>query len=325
MDSTLFLSEITCLDHAMVVPAGPRDEYPSKIKGGSYMVSCFVSGKVDEYENVVVDFSNIKKFLKSELDDYRRGYDHKLLLIPGTPDVSVGLPAYEGNVLLAMHGISVELPAARVTEFRHVTYSTFSAFQDVRHALQYELSAYLTERATLQYEQDIEVKVVLTGNSSFTTAFQGITNVDIPFNYIHGLPHSSSVGCRNIAHGHESFVSLALNADAFTLTSMREVCQYIRQELLGPYTVFAAKNNARFQDGWVSIQYGAEGAASDKQFFRMIVNPDVYTVNILERDTTVENITAWLNDKLVSKFGSIFARLAVSEGLTKGAVIYRGK
>ena len=75
MNSSIVMRNITCLDHSWIDTIG-------KIHGRSYHVDVEISGKVDDTEQVVLDFSVGKKQLKSIIDDNVIGLDHKLLISP---------------------------------------------------------------------------------------------------------------------------------------------------------------------------------------------------------------------------------------------------
>ena len=81
MRSTMFLSDVTVLDHAYIDDSG-------FIVGGSFHPCFNVSGEIDGTEQVVVDFSAIKKQIKALIDSKETGYDHKLWIIEGFSNIS---------------------------------------------------------------------------------------------------------------------------------------------------------------------------------------------------------------------------------------------
>lgn len=324
MNSTMFLADLTCLDHSFIIPGGfsttgLTSEFPILV-GGSYMVSCYVSGPVDEYENVVVDFSNIKKFLKSEIDCFERGYDHKMLMLAGTPGVEV-TPLEGHQVAITMPGMRIELPAVRVTEFRSVEFKDLHKFTSLKDAFEYELGVYITNRAQIAYEKDVKVKVCLSPNMPFIKSFsmsrnKSEFNTCTVFNYIHGLHRSSSVGCRNIAHGHQSVVYSASDKPTPEFRARMEA-------LLKGSVVFVSEDTYLRQDAQTGVvEYGVSGPHGQEHFkmtISTVKGEHLYNVLVLPRETTVENIAEFLaRDAAWSGFTGT---LAVSEGLTKGAVI----
>jgi hypothetical protein len=72
--STMFLANLSVVDHAVLIPEG-------LIRGNSHNPSFEVSGVVDEVENVVCDFSTIKKRMKQLIDDHDMGFDHKCWIL----------------------------------------------------------------------------------------------------------------------------------------------------------------------------------------------------------------------------------------------------
>lgn len=80
--SSMFLRNVTCIDHAFVDNRG-------FIEGGSFHQEIIVTGEVDEHEQVVVDFSSVKKQIKAIIDAKETGFDHKLWIIKGWSDCQV--------------------------------------------------------------------------------------------------------------------------------------------------------------------------------------------------------------------------------------------
>ena len=312
--ATLFLADITCLDHAIIIPGALDKSGRPRLTGGSYMVSCYVTGPVDPHENVVVDFSNLKKFLKSEIDNYEMGYDHKLLIIPGTPGV-----ACEGTgsqLTVSIPGMRIELPKSRVAFLRRSGYPQQGDFlMGVCTALENELSSFLTERAKVF--GDVKVRVGLSSESPFLSSIEQSSAgrkgcFSVGFNYVHGLSRSSSLGCRNIAHGHRSTITVFSNERSLELTTGFE-------RLFGN-VVFASKDT--FDPATRTISYAAPGPTGEKQQeFKMQLLDDQYTLILLKKETTVENIAEYVRDLVHTVTPKGIQRLAVSEGLTKGAVI----
>ena len=313
--ATLFLADITCLDHAIIVPGALDKSGLPRLTGGSYMVSCYVTGPVDPHENVVMDFSNLKKFLKSELDSYERGYDHKLLVIPGTPGVSCD--GTGSQLTISIPGMLIELPLSRVAFLRRslphlpVDYRT-----SLHKILENELSAFLTERAKVF--GDVKVRVSLSQESPFLTSVERsrasaeLGCVSVGFSYVHGLPRSTSLGCRNIAHGHRSTITV------FSLYAGLELTTGL--ERIFDNAVFASKDS--FDPATRTISYSAPGPAGEKpQAFKMQLSDDRYNLILLEKETTVENIAEYVRERVAALAPKGVHLIAVSEGLTKGAVI----
>ena len=77
----LFLSDLTVVDHAYIDDSG-------NVVGGSFNPTFYVAGNVDPVEQVVVDFSTIKKDIKNIIDSRLIGFDHKLWVIDGYSNVN---------------------------------------------------------------------------------------------------------------------------------------------------------------------------------------------------------------------------------------------
>jgi 6-pyruvoyl-tetrahydropterin synthase len=82
-EDTIFLNNITQIDHAMLVPG--RDG-ATTILGGSLNLSVRLWGTNTANEHVVVDFSAVKKDIKALIDNHTTGFDHKLwVFVPSEP------------------------------------------------------------------------------------------------------------------------------------------------------------------------------------------------------------------------------------------------
>lgn len=103
--ATMFLSNLTILDHAILDERG-------NVVGGSFNPSFFVAGEIDPIEQVVVDFSTVKKEIKNIIDDRETGFDHKLWWIQG---VSKGTTSTVNNrIIINTPTTMLDMPANAV-------------------------------------------------------------------------------------------------------------------------------------------------------------------------------------------------------------------
>ncbi|MCK9369698.1 hypothetical protein M0R04_07300 [Candidatus Dojkabacteria bacterium] len=286
MKSTLFLSNLSIIDHAYVSDTG-------QVIGGSYNPNFLVSGEVSSDESVVVDFSTIKHDLKFHIDKHifdveTNGFDHKLWIIEGYSKcnfteaesvVTIGTPAFSGTV-----------PADAI---RYIKNPKDLKFSD--DFIGDAIANHLTECLRPQYpDVNIEVKCINTTDAH-------VCDPDLPisfFRYSHGLKDSSSYGCNNIFHGHLSFISY----------EDQDTCDYIASELHN--AVFINPENIVYEDDEIiTISY----TTPKRGFFGATYKKDLNKIIILATETTVEYIANYVN----YRFG-LFSPFYISEGLSKG-------
>lgn len=285
--SSMFLRNVTCIDHAFVDNAG-------FIEGGSYHQEIIVSGEIDEHEQVVVDFSAVKKQIKTIIDAKETGFDHKLWIIKGWSDCQViDLENGYVRVVTPHHIMVAPWNALKIVEGYHKY--QMSPFDSVQSQMEKEVQAGLNEANGVE---SIKVEIKLTK--------QVFSQDPVTFTYFHGLKHSSSWGCNNIAHGHTSFV------EAYDDLGMRvkEAEKIIAHYLDGAMLIF--KENLETPN---KISY-----ETPRGKFSLSFTDDVKKI-VMEQETTIENIVEHVCEKL----GPVFdfygvSNVFISEGLQKGAL-----
>lgn len=291
--ATLFLNDLTCLDHAFINDRG-------NIIGGSYMVGVELTGEVDPVEEVVVDFSTIKKALKEAIDDKEKGFDHKLWIRCYDTGVKLG----DTYVEYTSSSVRLRVPKNAV---RFLRYSPDRISED--------LAIYLQEVVDEKYPS---VKVVIE-NVTLThryavPAFHPTDNHHKPmlsFNYTHGLRNSTSWGCQSLGHGHHSFIDFAPKngRDSYFL-----LCSDM--ELFLENAVFIDEDNI-FKNTEDEITISYETARGT---FSATYNKHLNNVIVLPVETTVEHLAEFIGQKFeehLKDYG--IERLYVSEGLQKGS------
>ena len=290
-ESTLFLRNFTCIDHAYIDDTG-------RVQGGSYHQHVRVTGRVDGHEQVVVDFSKVKKQMKAVIDDNDTGFDHKLWIIEGYSHVlSISQPTSTGRVIVETPHVEFIVPqdAIKIIPNRNMRW-----LLAVERQMEEELMAALN---TANPYANIEVEVKLT-EETFGTDPQ-------VFTYWHGLKNSSSWGCNNLGHGHRSFVECY--DDQKQRVPLAE--EFIAKQLGGKLLVWD-DNIESVVDGWMMIAYTTKRGSFQLRFKQATV-PHL----IMGTETTVENIVRYAVDNW-----STFLRFLgvhevfISEGLQKGAV-----
>ena len=275
--SSMFLGDTTNIDLAYISCTG-------EVVGYSYRPKFIVSGKIDAKENVVVDFSTIKKLLKGTIDDRFDGYDHKLWWYED---------ASKGTIQFASGMVNIKTPYVEITgpaDIVKVIPKDFGIEEHVNRLLQ-EKYPYNEVSARLTLTTDVDLMPEMNVPPQF-------------FSYVHGLKDSTSWGCQNIAHGHLSYIIAEVTGDTTLAT---ELLKKIADRING--TIFAWKRNVNEN----IITYD-----SFRGPMKMRVNSEKFEV--LQTETTVEHLVHWVyrvyRDDL---YDAGVKTLFLSEGLSKGA------
>ena len=307
MRSSLFFSQPTVIDHAYIDNFG-------MIIGGSFNPHFVVTGEVDDVENVVVDFSTLKKQLKAYIDDQHSGFDHKLWVIQGWSKLDI----FERKVTdwtdddrysIVTPYVDLDVPANAVRVLTRATdYSPDEIGAD--------LCRYLKIRLNQGYpgvDLDVEVHMARTPQL-FDQVDSGLKTCNAQFSYVHGLKDSTSWGCQNNSHGHLSFIQLFYDKhapDAPVYGLCADIASYLDR------TVFINEANVTHAgDIGVAISY----TTIDRGMFKALYSKDVKLV-VLPSETTIE----FLVEHVLSLFKEQLQeagvkRLYLSEGLSKGAL-----
>ena len=303
-ESRIFLDAVSCVDHAYIDSTGA-------IVGGSYHPNFIVSGKPDPVEKVVVDFSTIKKDIKTAIDKhepniYTNGFDHKLWIIEGLSNV-IRLDFLNGGeqVIIETPIVTLRAPTDAVKYISTKHYTVTSFIDTIGQAFQ----SHILNTLDVKYPK---VGIDVQCNN---TAFPHLPLQHNPyrtFRYTHGLKDSTSYGCQNVAHGHLSFIQLF--GDNVSYDDNDELCSIIAREL--DNTMFVRKENAITTGTLFTVVY-----TTDRGTFRLDVDTDAMKVVVLPTETTVEFLAAYV----VHQFGDKLKRAGVkqvfiSEGLSKGAI-----
>lgn len=284
MQSTMFLTSVTCIDHAVITPLGT-------VMGGSFSPDFYVTGEVTEDESVVIDFSKCKKQIKALIDDKETGFDHKLWIIPGWSNCEY---EYEGDqITITTPAVTIKGPANIAKVF-----DVESNYADAG----YEIADYLVGSG--RGLEDVSIAVVMDPSVQYTIPARLQPSF---FRYSHGLKDSSSWGCQNIAHGHLSY--LALDCDHPMAYEMQnQIATYLNNSM------FVTKENWNYETN--TIEY-----TSPRGTFSLKLNNADQKIMILESETTIENIVETVAEVFKSDLDELgVTALYISEGVHKGAV-----
>lgn len=290
--SCLFLQQVTTIDYAYINNEG-------QIVGGSYNADFEVTGDVEANEQVVIDFGKVKSSIKQIIDGKFHGFDHKLWVINGYSNLEV----YDSNldikdlvyIRTPIQELTLPITATKVLASNKFEEIIAQQVEDGLHVV--------------YPNANVKVKCELNNNPSIPSGCNSWSY----FSYTHGLKHSSSWGCKNIAHGHLSFIGV----------DHEPMKEFYFDEILdmidGANFINAENLSTSYPDpGLTKVTYNT----SDRGIFYHEFNTNKVNHIIMSTETTIENIIAWV--KL--EFGDFLkeqgaTRLYLSEGLMKGACV----
>lgn len=287
--STMFLSNLSIVDHAYI-------DHRGNVVGGSFNPSFLVSGEVDPVEQVVVDFSAVKKQIKNIIDDKEIGFDHKLWFIQG---YSAGtLSQTENYYTITTPTTELHVPINAIKVVPDGIYSVDSIGRHMGDLVERELSK-------LHPKINVRVECLNSIDAHFPTAARSAAL----FRYAHGLKDSTSWGCKNIAHGHLSYVQLLPVNEATS-----KLVEAVTQEL--DDTIFVFRDNiVNESDEWLVVGYTTERGGFEAHYKK-----DAYKLVVLETETTVEHLVDYVVGRFAEEFDALdVSHVLVSEGLSKGA------
>jgi len=140
------------------------------------------------------------------------------------------------------------------------------------------------------------------------------------FRYSHGLKDSTSWGCQNITHGHYSFLQFKLGERRSVENGAQgnrvKLFEQIRESL--DNTMFIRKENVVLNSP-TSITVGYKSRRSK---FSIQFDPSRIKHTILETETTVEYLAAYVEEKWGAELKAAdCVGVYISEGLSKGAYV----
>lgn len=305
MRSTLRLSNLTVLDAALLFY---NEENQLQILGISPYVNVEVTGNVIGDEQVVVDFSKLKKRVKDVIDDKEIGLDHKTIILRSSDNnIDAYVNGKRTTFVFKENGKRV-LELNSPSDATHVICSenVMSGAQAMR--LVEKRAADLLTIELNHYYPGLDIAVKCTLHNRQTVADEGNA---VHFEYAHGLRESSSWGCQNVLHGHRSIVSVEPIANQEDLEGYcKQYADDVAMYLWGRYIC----NGYRTEDAYSVIEY-----TTGRGYFRLDLLTDRFKVLDIGKEPTIENILEHVLNKFPLKTGYA---LMISEGIQKGAVHY---
>lgn len=283
MESSIFLNDLTVIDYSMITPQGV-------IVGGAATLNLEISGPVEPHEGVVIDFSACKKQIKKLIDGFG-GFDHKCWVNLDDPNIVMDLGETFHQITHRSSGLHIK------SERDAFAYVSNDPTADIQEFLNSALAPYRVSNVTL--------------NTNIIPSPR-INSTPVIFRYVHGLKNSSSYGCKNIVHGHKSWIGAVAPEDNRSFVD--QILRGIATDLDG--CIFAHAEDIQSTDGGVyKIGYDTdERGQMSMSFTQKLI--------VLETQTTVEHIVEYIRARYYDQLKFVgVTELFVSEGLCKGAKV----
>jgi hypothetical protein len=302
---SIFFNKITVVDHSRIDSQGESI-------GGSYnlnFTASLPSGKMGE-EQVVVDFSSGKKDVKKIIDQHLflqdqldNGWDHKTWVPTGNPKILFSIKTFSDKFPLGI----VETPFLKMQ-------GALDAFKLIKtphlENPNLEMTEYI-QKNLAPGPDGVKYNVLLDEEpypSVFHEAQYDSTRI---FRYEHGLRHSTSYGCKNILHGHLSFVRVGHFRNV-----ANKLAGVIAESLHNAYVY-----HKDIKHGDIFSYSTSRGDFSlEFKFHKKLIELNV--------EPTIENIFYYIIEKTKREYPDLMQGvefIEISEGLQKGACVVFSK
>lgn len=283
MESSIFLNDLTVIDYSIITPQGV-------IVGGAATLNLVISGEVEPHEGVVIDFSACKKQIK-KLIDGKGGFDHKCWVNLDDSAIVMDLAETYHQITHRSSGLSIK------AERDAFAYVSNDPTVDIAEFLNSHMAPYVVSSVSLN------TNIIPSPHINTTPAI---------FRYVHGLKNSTSYGCKNIVHGHKSWIG------AVVAEENQGVCDHILRGIATDLDgcIFAHAEDMQSTEGGVyKIGYDTdERGKMSMSFTQKLI--------VLETQTTVEHIVEYIRARYYDQLKYVGVKeLFVSEGLCKGAKV----
>ncbi|UCX04204.1 6-carboxytetrahydropterin synthase [Shewanella glacialimarina] len=288
----LFVKDLTVIDFSYLCPI-------RGMIGESWIVDVLLDGGLDE-QNMVLDFSKVKKTIKNTIDDVA---DHRLLIPTACSQVRwqqqgdrvwMDFASQKGNIHLACPSQAFALIPTEVIDF-----------ESVNDFLQKALREALPDNV-----QDISITL---RNEVLTTPY---------YHYSHGLRKHDG-NCQRIAHGHRSPVTVFENGiaapkwDEYWAERWHDAYLGTEEDIV-PVADLQLSKQANVSD---DTHYGFHYVAPQGDF--QLAMPK-NCCDIIPHDTTVELLADYMAVTLAAKVPESHFKVIAYEGIGKGAIAVRG-
>lgn len=219
--SSIFFNKISVVDHSRIDSLGESI-------GGSYnlnFTASLPSGKMGE-EQVVVDFSSGKKDVKKIIDQHLfaydqsdNGWDHKTWVPIDNPIILFSIKTFSDKFPIGI----VETPFLKMQ-------GALDAFKLIKTPYlanpHIEMTEYI-QKNLAPGPDGVKYNILLDEDPYPSVLHQARYQAMRIFRYEHGLRHSTSYGCKNILHGHLSFVRVGHVEEAIANHIAESLANYL--------------------------------------------------------------------------------------------------
>jgi hypothetical protein len=171
-------------------------------------------------------------------------------------------------------------------------------------------SAGANVEVAIRYDDNVVKGITVEGGTFFSA-----------FRYTHGLPKSSSWGCRNLFHGHASGIYLYSDPDTWGHSTVpvsdkiRRLSTRIASDIMDCH--FVSKD-------WIDVtclEIGYDDDDCDRGDWQFNITDCPSYIIVLDSEPTIENIILYLANKYEAELVECnVTHMYVTEGLWKGAL-----
>ncbi len=285
----LFVNDLTVIDFSYLCTQ-------RGMVGESWIVDLTLHGELDE-QNMVLDFSKVKKQVKRIIDDT---VDHKLA-IP-TEYSGVNVQHIEGQDY-----IKVEFESNSGEKIAISSPSDAYCFVDADRIEMSHVIKHLASVIKPQLPANVK-KVELSLRAEDISGFY--------YHYTHGLKKHDG-NCQRIAHGHRSKIQIFEN-DMKSPRLEKEASKLWEDIYVATDEDEVAESELEFISKTQS-QVAYKYESSQGKFELAMEKASVYSMPV---DTTVELIAQYLADKLKAQYPHNSYKVVAYEGVAKGAIAF---
>ncbi|KPZ67821.1 6-pyruvoyl tetrahydropterin synthase [Shewanella sp. P1-14-1] len=284
----LFVKDLTVIDFSYLCPI-------RGMVGESWIVDVLLDGGLDE-QNMVLDFSKVKKTIKNTIDDVA---DHRLLIPTACSEVRwqqkgdrvwMDFSSQQGDIHLACPSQAFALVPTEVIDFESVNSFLIKA---LREAL----------------PDNVEGISLTLRNEVLDTPY---------YHYSHGLRKHDG-NCQRIAHGHRSPITVFENGivapkwDQYWADRWQDIYLGSEEDIVDLSTLSLSKQ-AKVND---ATHYGFHYQAPQGDF--QLAMPKS-CCDIIPHDTTVELLAQFLAESMSKQSPESEFKVIAFEGIGKGAI-----
>lgn len=338
MYRTLILEDFT-IDYATLDKDG-------NLRGHSNFISVYIrSNYLDNKENVIIDFSNAKKIIKKFLEfcnsnsKYKNleGYDHKLIIPNNLQFIYAIGSEFIKNNHFSISPVQSGVKLVPNYLFDYTTKNGNSLFRLDYFAklMEEEFKIFLNNEILLNKDLTVDefnqYRILWQSIINFHVSSNSkkIISLDLlhekhpcicthTFDYVHGLPNSSSYACQNIFHGHQSKIEVFWN----NFNEIPFEVEYRIKEVFK--NNFWNKTHVFYPEVYVKTR-----SRGDIIFVKNDMSSQYNEYIDLGNDATAENLIVFYKNKILEEANKMLNRkidendiiVYCSEGLKKGVML----